>query len=281
MNPASGGARGLRARLLALRGSFAPSAPALDESLEAEWGERLARLRTLARERAGQDKPRAGPALPGREHVPGLLLDERRLGSLHARLAGIELPARVDVPWLVERKVPRERLLFFDTETSGLCGGVGLKVFLLGVLRFEDDAFVMRQYLMSTPGGEAALVRAWARELADDPVLVSYNGKRFDWPALATLATLHGIILPAVSEHWDLLYPVRRAYRKEWPNCRLVTAEERLTGRARKADLPGSEAPRAWREYLANGHTGLLAEVMRHNRYDLEALLRILGHFAV
>jgi uncharacterized protein len=278
VNAAPGEAAGLRERLRALRGAPTPSP--LDEGIDAEWRERLARLRQLARERAGQGGLRPAAALPGREVAPGLLLEERRLGSLHARLAGIELPAELAVPWLDERKVPRERLLFFDTETSGLCGGVGLKVFLLGVLRFENEAFVLRQYLMSTPGGEGALVRAWQRELADDPVLVSYNGKRFDWPALSTLATLHGTALPAAGEHWDLLYPVRRAYRKEWPNCRLVTAEERLTGRPRKADLPGSEAPRAWREYLAHGHTGLLSEVMRHNRYDLEALLRILGHFA-
>lgn len=278
MNGVASPASGLRERLRALRG--APTPATLDDGLDAEWRERLARLRQLARERGGQGMQRPAVALPGREVAPGLLLDERRLGSLHARLAGIELPAALSVPWLDERTVPRERLLFFDTETSGLCGGVGLKVFLLGVLRYEDDAFVMRQYLMRTPGGEGALVRAWQRELADDPVLVSYNGKRFDWPALATLATLHDIALRPASEHWDLLYPVRRAYRKEWPNCRLVTAEERLTGRARKADLPGSEAPRAWREYLTHGHTGLLSEVMRHNRYDLEALLRILGHFA-
>lgn len=278
MNDVASPASGLRERLRALRGT--PVAAPPDEGLDAEWRERLARLRQLARERAGQGAQRPVAALPGREVAPGLLLDERRLGSLHARLAGIELPAEIAVPWLDERKVPRERLLFFDTETSGLCGGAGLKVFLLGVLRYEDEAYVLRQYLMRAPGGEGALLRAWQRELADDPVLVSYNGKRFDWPALATLATLHGIVLPAAGEHWDLLYPVRRAYRKAWPNCRLVTAEERLTGRARKADLPGSEAPRAWREYLAHGHTGLLSEVMRHNRYDLEAVLRILAHFA-
>lgn len=248
--------------------------------MDAEWQERLARLRQLAKERAGQGAQRPAAALPGRELAPGLLLDERRLGSLHARLAGIELPAEIAVPWLDQRKVPRERLLFFDTETSGLCGGTGLKVFLLGVLRYQDDSFVLRQYLMSTPVGEGALVRAWQRELAGEPVLVSYNGKRFDWPALATLAALHGIALPPASTHWDLLYPVRRAYRKEWPNCRLVTAEQRLTGRVRASDLPGHEAPRAWREYLAHGNPGPLAAVMRHNRYDLEALLRILRHFA-
>jgi len=90
------------------------------------------------------------------------------------------------------------------------------------------------------------------------------------------LETLHRRESKVLSAgHWDLLYPVRRAFRGVWPNCRLVTAERMLAGRERVDDLPGSEAPRAWREYLACGQTSDLLRVMQHNRYDLEALLRV------
>lgn len=261
----------LRARLGQLRGQAPPPVAALD----AEWTERLARLRLLARERHGQ-VPRDSPPLPGVELAPGLRLHEVRVSALRLKLAGLDLPDALLPPWDPQSGVAIEQLRLFDTETSGLCGGTGLKVFLLGVLRWQDESWLLRQYLMTSPGGEAALVRAWVDECAGDAHLVSYNGKRFDVPAMRTLETLHGMSSRAQDAgHWDLLYPVRRAFRGVWSDCRLVTAERMLVGRERHDDLPGSEAPRAWREFLAHGDTRDLLRVMQHNRYDLEALLRV------
>ncbi|HWS27583.1 MAG TPA: ribonuclease H-like domain-containing protein [Xanthomonadales bacterium] len=261
----------LRARLGQLRGQTAPVLPTLD----AEWSERLARLRLLARERHGQVAQDA-PPLPGIELAPGLRLHEVRVSALRLKLAGLDLPADLVPPWDPESRVAIDQLRLFDTETSGLCGGAGLKVFLLGVLRWQDDSWLLRQYLLTSPAGEDALVRAWVDECAGDAHLVSYNGKRFDVPAMRTLETLHGLVSRAPeAAHWDLLYPVRRAFRGVWSDCRLVTAERMLVGRERHDDLPGSEAPRAWREFLSQGHTRDLLRVMQHNRYDLEALLRV------
>ncbi len=244
--------------------------------VDPEWSERLARLRLLARERHGQTRCSLQPDLPGRELANGLRLHEVRVSALRLKLAGLDLPLTLSPPWDPDEAIPIERLRLFDTETSGLCGGTGLKVFLLGVLRWDGDSWLLRQYLLSSMAGEAALVDAWVAECADAAHLVSYNGKRFDVPAMRTLETLHRRESKVLSAgHWDLLYPVRRAFRGVWPNCRLVTAERMLAGRERVDDLPGSEAPRAWREYLACGQTSDLLRVMQHNRYDLEALLRV------
>lgn len=239
--------------------------------------ERLQRLRLLAGERRGEGGLRNPEALPGIEVAPGLRVHEVRVSALRARLAGLEIPALLAPPWDPEVSVERSRLRLFDTETSGLSGGAGLKVFLLGVLRWQDDGWLLRQYLLTRPCGEPALVDAWVQECWGSPWLVSYNGKRFDVPALRTLETLHQRDAGAASAaHWDLLYPVRRAFRGVWPDCRLTTAERMLTGKARGDDLPGSEAPRAWREFLHSGATRDLLRVMQHNRYDLEALLRVM-----
>lgn len=267
---------GLRERLQQLK-SAPPSALAVPA--DPYWGERLARLRMLAHERAGHSVGRAGAkdeGLPGCESAPGLHTLEVRVSAIKTRLAGLELPPLLRAPWAPESTIAVDRLCFFDTETSGLCGGTGLKVFLLGVLRWQEGCWVLRQYLMTRPLGEAALIQAWQAEQGADVVLVSYNGKRFDVPALRTLETLHG--RPAITPlaHWDLLYPVRRAFRGCWPDCRLITAERMLAGRERNNDLPGSEAPKAWRDYLTQGDTRNLIRVMQHNRSDLESLLRIL-----
>ncbi|MBV6414638.1 MAG: hypothetical protein OMOMHJEC_02468 [Xanthomonadales bacterium] len=247
---------------------------------DSAWRERLAHLRLLATERSCRQTGRSAGArageLPGRELAPGLRLHEVRVGESRARLAGLELAQGLRAPWSAE-VVDREQLCLFDTETSGLAGGVGLKVFLLGVLRRDGDGWLLRQYLLTRLAGEAALVDAWAEECRGVPWLVSYNGKRFDLPALRTLETLHrrGAVAAGLG-HWDLLYPVRRAFRGRWPDCRLTTAERMLAGRERAHDLPGGEAPRAWRTFLAHGDTGDLLRVMQHNRFDLEALLRVL-----
>lgn len=263
----------LRSRLGQLRGREPTAMPPLDPA----WAERLARLRLLARERLGRGGSIAMPDLPGVEIAPGLRLHEVRVSQLKLKLAGLDLPATLAPPWDTNAELDIRRLRLFDTETSGLSGGVGLKVFLLGVLRWQDQSWLLRQYLLTSPAGEAALVDAWVAECAGDAHLVSYNGKRFDVPAMRTLETLHGRNANA-SElgHWDLLYPVRRAFRGHWPDCRLTTAERMLVGRERDNDLPGSEAPRAWREFLRSGATRDLLRVMQHNRADLEALLRVL-----
>jgi|CXWL01.1.fsa_nt_gi uncharacterized protein YprB with RNaseH-like and TPR domain len=263
----------LRARLTELRGP--PPVPVATSPGAPEWLERLERLRLLARERLGNGARRQAP-LPGVEIAPGLLRVQSRVSGLKIRFAGLDLPEKLRPPWHCGPGVERSQLLLFDTETSGLCGGVGLKVFMLGLLHWDEDAWVMTQYLLTRLEGEGALVAEWMRVCALRSCLVSYNGKRFDIPAMRTLQTLHGTGELSAFEHWDLLYPIRRAFRKDWPDCRLATAERNLLKRVRGNDLPGSEAPRAWREYLADGSTENLLRVLAHNRTDLESLLGIL-----
>ncbi len=72
--------------------------------------------------------------------------------------------------------------------------------------------------------------------------------------------------------HLDLLHPIRRAFARTWPDCRLATAEARLLGLRRQGDLPGAEAPRAWLDWMRCGDTAGLAGVLGHNRLDLLSL---------
>ena len=80
--------------------------------------------------------------------------------------------------------------------------------------------------------------------------------------------------------HLDLLHPVRRRYRNAWPNCRLATVEARLLGTPRTDDLPGSEAPAAWRRFLVSGDTHDLRRVLTHNARDLVSLAHVLACLA-
>ncbi len=166
--------------------------------------------------------------------------------------------------------------LFLDTETSGLSGGTGTVVFLLGLARVDGEAFEVRQWLLTGFAGEPAMLTA-ARDWGGEGGLVSYNGKCFDLPLLATRLRLHGEADGySVRPHLDLLFPTRRAFASRWDDCRLTTVERRLLGFPRPDDIPGAEVPMAWFEWLHRGEWRRLAEVVRHNLWDLLSLAALL-----
>ena len=253
----------LAARLAALRGQARAR-----EDAPSGLAERLARHgRRPVASRSSANDPALAKALGGRCRGPGLIEIDRRIPwpqGAELRVALTALPetfANDACDWL-----------FVDTETTGLAGGAGTVVFLIGLARWRDGMLAMRQLLMTRFCGEAAMLRlanAWAQQAG----FVSYNGKRFDMPLLSTRACLAGV--PDIwleREHLDLLYSVRRAFASRWPDCRLSTLERRLLSVQRHDDLPGSQAPAAWLDYLRQGDSRRLAAVVAHNRQDLVSL---------
>lgn len=168
---------------------------------------------------------------------------------------------------------PGLRLLGIDTETTGLAGGTGTAAFMVGVAEAGPEGIRLRQWLLTAFAGEAAMLAELERNLSTADLLVSYNGKTFDLPLLRDRRRLQRA--PALPEprHLDLLHPTRRLFRAAWPDCRLATAERHLLGLVREHDLPGSEAPRAWRDYLAGAPPDDLARVLHHNALDVLSLL--------
>ncbi len=176
----------------------------------------------------------------------------------------------------------RGTVVFMDTETTGLAGGTGTVIFLLGLARIVHEGLHLAQLLMTTFAGESALLKA-AREFIEGAgTLVSYNGKSFDHPLLTTRYRLAGMADPFdCLTHIDLLHHTRRAFRNAWPDCSLRTAERRLLVLDRVNDLPGAEAPQCWFDWIRFGTPEGLVRVIEHNRADvlsLAALPRALRH---
>jgi uncharacterized protein YprB with RNaseH-like and TPR domain len=235
----------------------------------------VAQLRRLLRLREPRVAPAAGVSdrlLPGQEIGPGLRLIE-------ARIPAPALPARLGGAFDRRRDFDPHRVLFFDTETTGLAGGTGTRAFLLGTARWQSDALHVRQVLITRLAAEAGMLAEFARELATDPILVSYNGKSYDAPLLRTRYRLARLPDPmAGKEHVDLLHPARRRYRGAFANCRLATIEREVLGIVRDDDLPGSQAPAAWRGYLRGGSARNLGRIVVHNRQDVISLMHLLRH---
>jgi uncharacterized protein YprB with RNaseH-like and TPR domain len=120
---------------------------------------------------------------------------------------------------------------------------------------------------------ERAMLETFAGWLDPDRVLSSYNGRCYDAPLLAARYRLARLPDPLRGlRHLDLLFPTRRRFRGVWENCRLATAERQWLGILREDDLPGSEAPRAWLDYVRGGDARDLRRVLVHNDQDLRTL---------
>lgn len=208
--------------------------------------------------------------VPGIELAPGLRYTETCVDWLTP-------PAIIDATFARMDPLHHARLLHFDTETTGLAGGTGTRAFMIGAADWLDGRFRIRQLTITSMAAESAMLRAFAGWISDDTVLVSYNGKCYDAPLLATRYRLARLPNPLLGlGHLDLLHPVRRHWKGQWENCRLATAERRLLGVVREDDLPGSEAPAAWLTYLRGGSALNLRRVAQHNAQDLRSLAGVL-----
>jgi len=170
-----------------------------------------------------------------------------------------------------------DNLLFCDTETTGLSTSAGVVIFLLGISSIVDDSIVTEQILLNGFSGESTMLNWFNSKLKPDSVLVSYNGKSFDVPLLASRFRIHNIASPLYTlHHIDLVHWIRRMYKNTWENCRLSNAEIHCLGFKRQNDIPGSEAPEIWRSLLKQGDLSRLSGLLNHHYLDIVSLIGLL-----
>jgi hypothetical protein len=181
-------------------------------------------------------------------------------------------------PGLVQ--VDPSTYLFLDTETSGLAGGTGTYVFLVGIGKYEQDGFHLYQFFLREPFEEKAHLAAILNCLVTGEILVTYNGKSFDAPLLNTRYILHGDIPPLRSiVHIDLLSIARRLWRDHLPSRRLGYVEKSILNVTRtEEDIPGWMIPSIYFDYLRTGDANPLKQVFYHNAMDVLSLAVLINH---
>jgi hypothetical protein len=175
-------------------------------------------------------------------------------------------------------EVPFEELAFLDTETTGLSGGAGTLVFLVGVGVFIEDGFRLRQYFLRDPGEEAAFLHALQEDLEAARGFVTFNGRAFDIPLLGMryVIGLQRQWELSAWPHFDLLFPARRLWQRELPDCTLSTLEREICGVNRTGeDVPGSEIPALYMEFLRTGDATQMHRVVYHNEIDVLSLVTL------
>ena len=170
-----------------------------------------------------------------------------------------------------------ERALFLDTETTGLSRGAGTIAFMIGLGYIRDGAFIIEQHMVGDYSHEPPMLEKLARMVPNFDVIVSFNGKTFDVPLLESRAIMCRMPpLFASHRHLDLMYASKRLWKRRIGSCRLVALEEQILGSGRIDDLPGSEAPKRFFEYLESGDITRLDEVLHHNLLDIASLASLL-----
>ena len=171
------------------------------------------------------------------------------------------------------------RVLFLDTETTGLSGGAGTVAFEVGVGFINPRGLVIRQYVMRDYSEEAAMLEEIARLVGRFETLVTFNGKTFDLPLLESRMVMNRIRVPLTQmPHLDLLHCARRVYKLRLRRCNLSSLEEAILGQTRSDDLPGSQVPQRYFDYIKTREFALLEDVLRHNLDDVRSLACLTGH---
>jgi uncharacterized protein YprB with RNaseH-like and TPR domain len=184
-------------------------------------------------------------------------------------------------------------VVFFDIETTGLSGGAGTLAFLAGCGWFEDGGFKVRQFFLSGPGGEHALLDALSRIFDDASLLVTFNGRTFDVPVMDTRWAYHRRDTPTADlPHFDMLPPARRLWKRPGDGarspkgspvplddhgCTLSALERSVLRFHRPRDVPGFEIPSRYFYFLRTGHVAAIEGVLEHNRHDVISLAAVMS----
>jgi tetratricopeptide (TPR) repeat protein len=104
-------------------------------------------------------------------------------------------------------------------------------------------------------------------------VLVTFNGKSFDWPLLETRYRMSRKIPPPTPQaHLDFLHPARNLWRLRLGSVRLSQLERHVLGWDRGADLMSDLIPRIYLDFIRGAPPERLIPVFHHNQMDLRGL---------
>jgi uncharacterized protein YprB with RNaseH-like and TPR domain len=171
-------------------------------------------------------------------------------------------------------EITHEDVIFMDVESTGLGNS---PLFLIGIMVWEGDGFETRQFFARDYAEEAAVIRLFLDACSRKKLLVTFNGKTFDFPYIRTRAAATGIPFDVDPHHVDMLHVCRRIWRRRLPDCKLQTLETLVCNRMRHGDIPGSEIPDAYHEYVRTRDAWQMIDVLKHNMLDLVTMADLMN----
>src|SRR5207245_4161414 len=121
----------------------------------------------------------------------------------------------------------------------------GTYAFLVGIGWWDSGGLEVDQFFMRECSEERSLLFALRERIAEHPVLVTFNGKSFDWPLLETRYRMsRKISLPNLRAHLDFLHPARNLWRLRLGSVRLSVLVRPVLGWDLVEDLMYGIIPR-------------------------------------
>ena len=165
------------------------------------------------------------------------------------------------------------RTLFLDTETTGLAGGSGTYIFLIGLGYFTEDSFIIEQFFMRNYHEEMAMLFCLNEKLANFDGFITFNGKCYDVPLIKTRFALAKLPTDNFPElHLDLLFTARRLWRNVLEQFNLSNLERFILKVNRRSDVPSYLIPHLFFDYLKTREAVHLTSIFDHNLQDILSL---------
>jgi len=182
-----------------------------------------------------------------------------------------------------------EDLLFLDIETLGI---IDSPVILVGIGFFKNKKFEIHLFFARELDEEIAIYEHLKNQVFPNfKCFITYNGKTFDIPYLATRFLYFFDENPMISEkdtpyekcntkyhHIDLYHHCRRIYKGQFNKYSLTNMEEKLLRWKRDNTLPSNLVGLCYRKFKENSdrYIGLIKEIIEHNYYDVYSMPLIL-----
>ena len=185
--------------------------------------------------------------------------------------------------WAKAQSTPDlDKLVFLDTETTGLSGGTGTMPFMIGAGRFKKNQFIIEQFFVRNPAEETAQLAALSEFVEGVQGIVTYNGKSFDMPIINTRYIMQRLSNPfTTATHFDLLHFTRRIWKSRLGQCNLGNIETQVLGFQREQeDIPGYLVPDFYREFLFTGDATHMPGIFYHNEVDVLSLSALFSWLA-
>lgn len=170
---------------------------------------------------------------------------------------------------------PREKVCFFDIETTGLSPQVS-SVYLIGAAWFDGPSACLVQWFADDYISEKELLKSFASFIENFSVLVHFNGTTFDIPYLEKKYCFHKLDNPFSSiESLDIYREIRR--QKTWfpsPDRKLTTMQN-LLSLSRSDSYSGKDCIDLYTRYMhkkffCDGEAEVLKQhLLQHNQEDL------------
>jgi uncharacterized protein YprB with RNaseH-like and TPR domain len=255
----------------------------LEKKEELSTREKLEQLISLKREKSSQPQP---PPFERMEREPMQFTEnsysqDARYGRITIsdglKISGDVLACLSQDPAF--KRLDLSTALFIDLETTGLSGGTGVIPFNIGMGYYRDDKFWVGQYFLGEPAAEEKMIKDLNRFLKEMNFqsVVTYNGKAFDIPILETRFILcRQPFLLSGLPHLDFLFPARNLWKHKHESCRLFHLAREVLETGRDEDIPSSEIPWRYFQYLQTGNFELIEPILYHNAEDILSLLGVI-----